>query len=281
MDKINSLSSNIIYKELIHIKREIKRSVMIKKILMGSILLLGLSSAQETIKIGIEGSYPPFSYISSNNIMEGFEPDLAELFCQKMTKKCEIIQVEFDALIPSLNTKRIDAILASMSITEERQKTIDFTQKYYQTPARFVAPKGKNYTIDKEGLAQKRIGVQSGTIHEIYANDNFGKTSKVRSYRNLDEAMIDLDTGRIDLVFADVVPLDTGYLQGDYAEKMELVGPDFTDEKWFGEGVGIGIRKGESALKEAFEKAIIESRQDGSYQEIQAKYFDYDVYGDE
>lgn len=254
---------------------------MIKKLFMGSILLFSLTSAQDTIKIGIEGSYPPFSYISSNNVMEGFEPDLAELFCQKMAKQCEIVQVEFDALIPSLNTKRIDAILASMSITEDRLKAIDFTQKYYQTPARFVAPKGKNYTIDTEGLSKKRIGVQSGTIHEIYANDNFGKTSKVRSYRNLDEAMIDLDTGRIDLVFADVVPLDTGYLQGNYAETMELVGPDFTDEKWFGEGVGIGIRKGEDTLKEAFEKAILESRKDGSYQDIQAKYFDYDVYGDE
>ncbi|NLD10110.1 MAG: transporter substrate-binding domain-containing protein [Xanthomonadaceae bacterium] len=254
---------------------------MIKKTLTAATLLLSAAFAQETIKIGIEGSYPPFSYISPERTIEGFEPDLARLFCEKMERKCEIVQVDFDALIPSLNTKRIDAILASMSITDDRKKAIDFTKKYYQTPARFVAPKGKNYDITKEGLKKKRIGVQSGTIHEIYLNDEFRKIAKIRSYRNLDEAMIDLETGRIDLVFADVVPLDTGYLQKGYGERIEFVGPDFMDEKWFGEGVGVGIRKGENELRESFEKAIKASRDDGSYKEVEAKYFSYDVYGKE
>lgn len=97
---------------------------MFKKIILGSsILLASHVMAQDVIKIGIEGSYPPFSYISENQTMEGFEPDLAKLFCEKMTQKCEIVQVDFDALIPSLNTKRIDAILASMSITDTRKKS--------------------------------------------------------------------------------------------------------------------------------------------------------------
>ncbi len=253
---------------------------MLKKLLVGSSLLLASQvMAQDVLKIGIEGSYPPFSYISENQTMEGFEPDLAKLFCEKMNQQCEIVQVDFDALIPSLNTKRIDAILASMSITDTRKKAVNFSNKYYQTPARFVVPKGKNIDVSAEGLKGKRIGVQSGTIHEIYMNDNYKRTADVRSYRNLDEAMMDLETGRIDLVFADVVALDTGYLKKGYDERVEFIGPDFFDEKWFGEGVGVGIRKGDSELVEKFNAAIKASREDGSYQEVEAKYFDYDVYG--
>lgn len=255
---------------------------MIKKLLLATSLILGTNvMAQDLIKIGIEGSYPPFSYITAEGNMEGFEPDLAKLFCEKMDAKCEIVQVDFDALIPSLNTKRIDAILASMSITETRKKAINFSNKYYQTPARFVAPKGSDIDVTKEGLKKKNIGVQSGTIHEIYLNDNLKRIANVRSYRNLDEAMLDLDTGRIDLVFADVVPLDIGYLQKDYGERIDFIGPDFIDEKWFGEGVGVGIRKNDNALLERFNEAIKASREDGSYKEVEAKYFSYDVYGEE
>lgn len=255
---------------------------MFKKLLLGSSLLLATQvMGQEVIKIGIEGSYPPFSYISENQVMEGFEPDLAKLFCEKMEQKCEIVQVDFDALIPSLNTKRIDAILASMSITDTRKKAVNFSNKYYQTPARFVIPKGKTIDITDAGLKGKRIGVQSGTIHEIYMNDKYKRSSDVRSYRNLDEAMMDLETGRIDLVFADVVPLDIGYLQKDYADKIEFIGPDFFEEEWFGEGVGVGIRKADNALLERFNEAIKATRLDGSYKEVEARYFDYDVYGED
>lgn len=168
-----------------------------------------------------------------------------------------------------------------MSITDTRKKAVNFSNKYYQTPARFVIPKGKTIDITDAGLKGKRIGVQSGTIHEIYMNDKYKRSSDVRSYRNLDEAMMDLETGRIDLVFADVVPLDIGYLQKDYADKIEFIGPDFFEEEWFGEGVGVGIRKADNALLERFNEAIKATRLDGSYKEVEARYFDYDVYGED
>lgn len=255
---------------------------MLKKLLVASSFLLASQAmGQDVIKIGIEGSYPPFSYISENQTMEGFEPDLARLFCEKMNQKCEIVQVDFDALIPSLNTRRIDAILASMSITDTRKKAINFSNKYYQTPAKFVIPKGKTADVTDEGLKGKRIGVQSGTIHEIYMNDKYKRSADIRSYRNLDEAMMDLETGRIDLIFADVVALDTGYLQKDYGDRIEFIGPDFFEEEWFGEGVGVGVRKNDNALLERFNAAIKASREDGSYQAVEKKYFDYDVYGED
>lgn len=254
---------------------------MFKRLLMTTTLLFSLSLADEPLKIGIEGAYPPFSYVTPDRSLAGFEVDLANLFCEKMERECLIVQTDFDALIPSLNSKRIDAILASMSITDVRKEAIDFSNKYYQTPARFTVPKGSKIEISEEGLKGKVIGVQSGTIHETYMNDNFKKIATIRSYRNLDDGMFDLDSGRIDLIFADVVAVDTGYLQKEYGETLEFIGPEFTDERWFGEGVGVGIRKGENELREAFNRAILESREDKSYHEIQEKHFGYDVYGAE
>ena len=254
---------------------------MLKKVLLGIALTSSIAFAQDTIKIGIEGSYPPFSYMNPDKSLGGFEPDLAKLFCEQVELKCEIVQVEFDALIPSLNTKKIDAILASMSITDQRKQAINFTQKYYQTPAKFVAAKGEYKEINPDILKGKSIGVQSGTIHETYANNEFTKYADVRSYRNLDEAIFDLDSGRIDLVFADSVPLDDGYLRKGYDKTLEFVGGDYNDPKVFGDGIGVGLRKGDDALMEKFNEAILKSRADGSYQKVADQYFSIDVYGAE
>lgn len=254
---------------------------MLKKILLSMALTSSLAFAQDVVKIGIEGSYPPFSYMNPDKTLGGFEPDLANLFCAEVNLKCEIVQVEFDALIPSLNTKKIDAILASMSITDQRKQAINFTNKYYQTPAKFVAPIGAYKDINADVLKGKSIGVQSGTIHETYANDEFAKYADVRSYRNLDEAIFDLDSGRIDLVFADSVPLDDGYLQKGYDKTLEFIGPDYNDPAVFGDGIGVGLRKGDDALMEKFNEAILKSRADGSYQKVADKYFSIDVYGAE
>ena len=255
--------------------------MMFKKILLTVALTASMVSAQDVIKIGIEGSYPPFSYMNPDKTLGGFEPDLAKLFCEQVELQCEIVQVEFDALIPSLNTKKIDAILASMSITDQRKEAIDFTNKYYQTPAKFVSIIGDYQTVNPDILKGKTIGVQSGTIHETFANNEFAKYANVRSYRNLDEAIFDLDSSRIDLVFADSVALDDGYLRKGYDKSLEFVGEDYNDKAVFGDGIGIGVRKGDTNLVDKFNEAISKSRADGSYQKVADQYFTIDVFGAE
>lgn len=254
---------------------------MIKKIILAVALTSSVAFSQDIIKIGIEGSYPPFSYMNPDKTLGGFEPDLAKVFCEQVNLTCEIVQVEFDALIPSLNTKKIDAILASMSITDQRKQAINFTNKYYQTPAKFVSLIGEYQAINPETLKGKSIGVQSGTIHETFANSEFTKYANVRSYRNLDEAIFDLDSSRIDLVFADSVALDDGYLRKGYDKSLEFVGEDYNNPEVFGDGIGIGLRKDDSELMEKFNEAILKSRADGSYQKAANQYFTIDVYGAE
>ncbi|MFW6011453.1 MAG: ABC transporter substrate-binding protein [Desulfosalsimonas sp.] len=238
------------------------------------------SAAEDTVKIGTEGAYPPFNYTDKDGNLQGFDIEIAEALCEAADMECEFVTQSWEGMIPALLAKKYDAIIASMSITEERKKRVDFTDKYYQTPARFVKHKDDDIEISKEGLKGKTVGVQRATVSANFINDNFGDIMKVRSYATQEEANMDMTSGRLDLLFADAVVLQEGFLDTEPGEEYEFVGPGYTDEEWFGEGIGIAVRKGDDELREAFNKAIKQIRKDGTYQEINDKYFDFDVYGD-
>ena len=235
---------------------------------------------EDVLRIGTEGAYPPFNWIDDEGNLKGFDVDIAKALCEEMNRECEFVVQDWDGIIPGLLAKKYDAIVASMSITEERAKKVDFTDKYYQTPARFVAPKGSDIEITEEGLDGKTIGVQRATIHENFVRDNFGDVADVKAYATQDEANLDLIAGRLDAILADSIALQESLLESDAGEDFEFVGPGFTDPKWFGEGVGIAVRPGEDALRKDFNEAIAAIRQGGTYQKINDKYFDFDVYGE-
>ena len=232
------------------------------------------------VRIGTEGAYPPFNYVDNKGKLQGFDIDIAKALCDAMGVECPFVMQDWDGIIPGLLAKKYDCIIASMSITDERKKKVDFTEKYYMTPAKFVAKKGAGIEISKKGLKRKAVGVQRATVTENFLRDKFGDTVKVRSYATLEEAKMDLVSGRLDLVIADSVVLDDGFLKTDAGKGYEFVGPGYTDKRWFGEGIGIAIRKGDDDLRELFNKAIKEIRANGTYQKINKKYFDFDVYGD-
>jgi lysine-arginine-ornithine-binding protein len=230
------------------------------------------------VKIGTEGAYPPFNSIDPNGELVGFDIDIAKALCKAADFECEFVVQDWDGIIPALQAKKYDAIVASMSITEERKQVVDFTDKYYHTPAKMIARKGSTFEFTDAGLAGKKIGAQRATIHENFLRDNF-PSADIRVYATQDEANADLVSGRLDLVLADSVALDEGFLKTPEGADFEFVSPDYTDPKWFGPGAGIAIRKGEQDLVDAFNKAIQQIRADGTYQAINAKYFDFDVYG--
>lgn len=231
------------------------------------------------VRIGVEGAYPPFSSVSPQGELQGFDIDIAKALCEAMKVECTLVQQDWDGIIPGLLARKYDAIIASMSITEERKKAVDFTNKYYQTPARFVAKKGSNFEISKTGLAGKKVGVQRATIHDNFLTDNFGDTVEIVRYGTQDEANLDLVAGRLDLLLADSVALSEGLLKTPQGADYEFVGPPYSDPKWFGEGAGIAVRKDDTDLKEMFNKAIDTIRADGTYDRIAQKYFNFDVFG--
>jgi len=259
-----------------------KKVLSILLILLAGIAV-GTSWASEIkkIRIGTEGAYPPFNFIDQSGKLQGFDIDIANALCETAEVQCEFVTQDWDGMIPGLLAKKYDAIIASMSITEERKQRVDFTNKYYQTPARFVVKKGTDIQIDKEGLAGKTVGVQRATVSENFIRDNFGENIDIKSYATQDEANMDLVSGRLNLVFADAVVLMEGFLNTDAGKDYDFIGPGYTNKEWFGDGIGIAVRKGEDHLMKMLNDAIEKIRADGTYKKINDKYFNFDVYGEE
>jgi lysine-arginine-ornithine-binding protein len=242
-------------------------------------VMAGGAQAGQKVKIGTEGAYPPFNSIDKDGKLVGFDIDIANALCDAAGFECEFVVQDWDGMIPGLLAKKYDAIIASMSITEERKQKVDFTGKYYNTPAKFFAQKDSGLVVSPEGLKGKVIAVQRATTHENFLTDNYGDIVTIKSYATQDEAYLDIVSGRADAGIADSVAVMDGFLGTDQGKDFKFFGPDFSDVKWFGEGAGIAIRKGEGDLLNAFNDAIAKIRADGTYAKINAKYFDFDVYG--
>ncbi len=233
----------------------------------------------KTVRIGVEGAYPPFSSVTASGQLVGFDIDIAKALCKEMQVKCTMVQQDWDGIIPALLARKYDAIVASMSITEERKKKVAFSDKYYNTPAKFARKKGSGIEISKEGLKGKTVGVQRATTHDNFISAVFGDSVEIKRYATQDEAYLDAVAGRLDLLLADSVAMTDGFIRTDKGKDWELTGPGYTDPKYFGDGVGIAIRKRDKDLVEMFNKAIAGIRADGTYKKINAKYFAFDVYG--
>ena len=258
-----------------------------KKILSTALLIGFLLTAAtamgadiQSVRIGTEGAYPPFNMIDKNGELEGFDVDIAKALCTAAAVECEFVVQDWDGMIPGLMAQKYDAIIASMAITEERKQKVAFTDKYYMTPAKFVAREGADFEISPAGLEGKVVGVQRATTHENFVRDNFGDTVTVKSYATQDEANMDLVSGRVDLVIADSVVLQGGFLDTEAGEGYAFIGPGFTDAEWYGEGIGIAVRKEDKELVALLNDAIEKIRANGVYKRINDKYFDFDVYGD-
>jgi arginine/ornithine transport system substrate-binding protein len=210
--------------------------------------------------------------------LKGFDIDIANALCAQMKVECVMVQLSFDGMIPALNSRKIDAVIASMSITDERKKAVDFTDKYYKTPAQFVVKKGSTLEITPAGLKGKRVGVQRSTTHDRFVGDNF-KSADIVRYTKQDEVFLDLASGRVDAAVLDMIAAQVGFLKTPQGKNFNFVGPVYDDPKYFGVGAGIALRKGDNALREDFNKAIVAIRANGVYKKIQDVYFDFDVYG--
>lgn len=255
------------------------RFTKLASIAMAGAFALGMSTANaEDLRIGVEGAYPPFSEKTESGELIGFDIDIANALCAEMGMTCTLVEQDWDGIIPALQARKYDAIIASMSITEDRKKVVDFTSKYYNTPAKFAAKDGMFSADTPEALAGKRIGVQRGTIHDDFLTTVYAESEIVR-YGTQDEVYLDLTANRLDAILADSLAIDEGFLKTDAGAGYSFFGMDHNDPEFFGEGAGIAIRKGEDELREKFNAAIAAIRANGTYDEIRAKYFDFDIFG--
>jgi len=259
-------------------------------------LFLSVSANADKIRIGTEGAYPPWNSKDASGKLIGFEVELAWTLCRYIGQQCEIVEQDWDGMIPALIMRKFDAIMAGMSITDERKKAINFSQGYADEVASLAVMKGSNLegiqtseginltkksgTVKKDlktitqALAGKTVCVQTATIHQNFLESGDVGKVNVRTYKTQDEVNLDLASGRCDVALAAAVAFT------DYAEKSKkpvvLVGPTFSGGA-FGNGVGVGIRKDDTELLKAFNSAINKARKNGDISRIATKWFGFDA----
>lgn len=252
-----------------------------KKILLtaSAFALLAGAAAADPVRVGIAAEpYPPFASPDAAGNWVGWEVEMINAVCAAAEMECEITPTAWDGIIPALVSGRIDAIMASMSITEDRLQTIDFSDPYYNTPTVIVGQRGMEMEATPEGLAGMVLGVQVSTIHQTYAQQYFEGETEIRTYQTQDEANQDLAAGRIDATQADSLAMDD-FLNSEAGACCELKGAVAHDEAILGAGVGVGVRKGDDALREQFNAGIAAILENGTYDEITARYFATSIYG--
>ncbi|WP_137135519.1 transporter substrate-binding domain-containing protein [Rhizobium sp. FKY42] len=237
-------------------------------------------AAHAEIRFGIMNeAYPPFFAKDASGKWQGWEIELMDAVCAELKEKCSIVETSWDGLIPALDAKKFDVIWSSMSITEERLKTIDFTNKYYNTPSKLIGPKDQKPGATADAVKGKTIGIQVSTIQTEYYNKYFAKQADQKTYQTLDEAFQDLVNGRIDYVFGDSIAL-AEFLKSETGKNCCAdMGNVADDPAVLGIGVGGGLRKSDTELKAKLNAALAKIRTSGQYDQISKKYFDFDIYG--
>ena len=247
------------------------------------------------IRIATEGAYAPWNATDPSGKLIGFEPDLALELCKKMKAECEIVAQDWDGMIPAIQQGKYDAIMAAMSITDEREKVITFAGPYGTEPSMFGTMKtspltkvtfpGERFDLSKDdpkaaiaalndALKGKTVGVQTSTIQANFMERLLPQVS-VRTYDKLDNAGIDMAAGRIDAIFGDRSAVDA-IMKADAGKNMTLFGPAFS-RGVLGNGVGVGLRKADGDLKELFDKAIAEATKDGTIGKLSTQHFGFDI----
>lgn len=257
--------------------------ILNKHAILGALMsiVIAPSALADVVKVGVAAEpYPPFASTDASGKWNGWEIEMIGAICETAKLDCKITPIAWDGIIPALNSKKIDMVMASLSITADRLKVIDFSDKYYNTPAVIIGDKNVNIGATAESMKGKILGVQSGTVHRKYVLKHFADAAdSVKEYQTQDEANQDLVAGRIDALQADSLAMmdfinsDQGKMccevKGEVAADLEILGP----------GIGAGLRKGDDSLKTAVNKAIKTLRDNGKYMEISKKYFSFDPYG--
>ncbi|MEW9897205.1 ABC transporter substrate-binding protein [Chitinivorax sp. PXF-14] len=244
----------------------------------------GAATAQakewKTIRIGLEAAYKPFTYKTPDGKLAGFDIDIANALCAQMKARCSFVEQDWDGIVPALNARKYDVIISSMTITDERRKSVEFTDKYYEAPSRLVAKSATHLAGTADSLKGKKIGVLRASTEEEYAQDVYTKAgATVVPYNSQNEAFLDLTSARLDATLVNSVVGRTDFLDTAAGRGYEFVGPVLDDPKYFGHGAGIALRKADADLRDQFNAALKAIRANGVYKTVQAKYFNFDIYG--
>jgi polar amino acid transport system substrate-binding protein len=232
-------------------------------------------SRVQTIRFLTETDYPPFDYAGPDGNPAGFNVDLARLLCDEIKATCTIQARRFDLLLDALNDSRNggDAVIASIAPTADTRSRADFTDPYYRTPARFVARLDSGIgDVLPELVEGKKIAVVAGTAHEAYLKEMFTE-AEVRSYPNAEAARAALRNKEVDLLFGDGISLAFWLNGTDSGGCCAFRGGPFLESRFFGEGIGIAVKRGNDVLRQALNWALFRQWEKGSFTDLWLRYF--------
>jgi polar amino acid transport system substrate-binding protein len=230
------------------------------------------------IRFLTETDYPPFNYAGPDGTPAGFNVDLARMICEEIQVACTMQQRRFDTLVGALNSNNGDAVIASIAETPENRRLLDFSDPYYRTPARFVARRGGAIEdVRPQALEGKKIGVVAGTAHEAYLKTLFTE-AELHSYPDEAAARAALVKGEVDLVFGDGISLAFWLNGTDSANCCEFRGGPYTESRFFGEGVGIAVKRGNDLVRQAFNWALFRMWEKGRFTDLWLRYFPISPY---
>jgi polar amino acid transport system substrate-binding protein len=259
-------------------------SFRFKLLAVASSLMLSVGAAhsssaaeQETVRVAVEGGFPPFNYLDSENNLQGFDVDIAKALCEAAALKCQFIVQEWTGMIPNLLAKKYDAIISSMSMSAERRQQVAFTSKYYDSPSVFIVRKGADITgTSPDDLKDLRLGVTAATSQESYARKFYPgvATSVVHAspdlYKNLAE-------GNVDIIFEDKLAVYDWLANTKAGSCCEFKGEDVKNAEYFGDGAGIAVRPDDVTLLAKLNAALDKIQANDVYDTINAKYFPFSI----
>jgi len=230
-------------------------------------------SRVSVIRFLTEIDYPPFNFAGPEGNPQGFNVDLSRAMCEELKLQCTIQMRRFETLITALNANQGDAAIASIGATIETRTKVDFTDPYYRTPARFVARRDSPIEeVVPERLEAKKVAVVAGTAHEAFLKNLFTEVG-LRSYPSADVARLALRRGDVDLLFGDAISL-AFWLNGTDSENCcAFRGGPYIDSRYFGEGVGIAVRKGNDLMRLALNWALFKVWEQGRFTDLWLRYF--------
>lgn len=255
------------------------REIIMKKLtamMVTGLLLSSVAVAKDwtDVRLGVDAPYKPFEYKTPDGELTGFEIDLGNEVCKRAQWKCTWVVQSWDGIVPGLLARKYDAIFSSMSITEERKKKVLFSEPYYNTPSAWFS--GADLDLDvtnKSAFKSLRIGVQRGTVQDTYATDELGSKNTIKRYSTSSDLLLDLEGGRLDLVLLDFPVGDTTLLIPEKKSAYKVLGDTFQ----LGNGMGVAMRKRDKDLAQTFNTILNDIKTDGTYEKIQAKYFNYSI----
>jgi polar amino acid transport system substrate-binding protein len=226
----------------------------------------------EQIRFLTDSDYPPFNYFDDEGSLTGFNVDLARAICDELIVECDIAPVNWEELVPALKRGDANAVIASIRPSKKTLDELDFSESYYHTPARFIGKRDEEYDLTPTGLKGKKIGVVKGSAHEVFLRDFF-PDAKLLPYERAVASMLALKQGAVDLTFGDGISM-MFWVNGTASERCcAFAGGSYLEAKYFGEGVGIAVKRGDRKMRKILDYGLERVRKSGRYEELLLRYF--------